>query len=184
MSGRRQPASLVRHPSRAVPVGLLAVALGGIGAAGLWLLATCLVTDAWPAAASRRVEALASTRLDSVPVQVTAVVAGVLGVAMMLSALWPGRPKRLRALEGQTPGETALPRRDLARRIQHRAQHVDGVHSARVQVKRRRIDVAVQTVVDDPANVRHRATAAVERAVAELRPTTDLRPRVRVHRRS
>ncbi|MDO8393054.1 MAG: DUF6286 domain-containing protein, partial [Dietzia sp.] len=63
-------------------------------------------------------------------------------------------------------------------------ENVDGVHSASVAVRRRRIDVAVETVVDDAAPVTRGAKDAVDRALAELRPASPSRPRVRTHRRS
>ena len=58
------------------------------------------------------------------------------------------------------------------------------MHSTRVSVRPRRIDVAVKTVVDDPAPVTQGAKDAVDHALCELRPADPLRPRVRTDRRS
>lgn len=184
MSARTKPAGLVRRPSRAIPAGLLALALLIIGGAAAWLLGTYLFTSAWPATTQGVVESISQTSLDAVAVKIAAVVVAVVGLALLVAALVPGRSARILVLDDAIPGETALSRRDLARRIERRAEHVDGVHSVRAEVGRRRIDVEVQTVVDDTAPVQRSAAAAVERAVAELRPAGGLRPRVRVHRRS
>lgn len=184
MSARAKTVKLVRRPSRAVPVGILAVVLVVIGTAGVWLLGTYLIDGAWPSAAGGAVSSVGSTGLNSVVLKIAACVVAVFGLALLLAALLPGRPARVRVLDHEVPGETALHRRDLARRIQRRAEQVDGVHSVRAEVVRRRLDVDVFTVVDHTDPVLRSATAAVEKAVAELRPDGGLRPRVRIHRRS
>lgn len=182
MSARTR--GLVRRPPRTIPAGLLALALLALGGVGIWLLGTYLVDDTWPPAASGSVGSVADTTLDSLAMQVAAVALAVVGLVLILCALVPGRPARVQILVDDIPGETALSRRDLARRIQRRAENVDGVHSARVSVGRRRVDVAVETVVDDTAPVTSGASLAVDQALAELRPATPTRPRVRTHRRS
>lgn len=184
MSARSTPSSLVRRPSRAIPAGLLAVALVVAGGLGVWLLGTYLFDDAWPPAAADAVAAVANSTLDHPIMRVVAIVLAVAGIAMLLAAIIPGRPSRVRLLDDQIPGETAISHRDLARRVQRRAQNVDGVHSARVTVGRRRIDVLVRTVVDDTAPVATAARAAVEHTVRELQFAPSPRSRVRTRRRS
>lgn len=184
MSARTTPGTLIRRPSRAVPVGILAVALLAAGGLGIWLLGTYLAEGTWPQAASGVIDSVADTRLDATAMRVVAIVLAVAAVVMLLAAFVPGRPSRVRVLDDALPGDTALSRRDLARRIQRRAENVDGVHSTSVEVTRRRIDVLVRTVVDDTAPVLQSASAAVDRAVHELRPAVPARPRVRIHRRN
>lgn len=184
MSTRSAHNTLVTRPPRTIPVWILAVALLAAGGLGIWLLGTFLVEDTWPAPASGTLATISEYTLDSLPVRLTAIALAVAGLAMLLAALVPGRPARVSALADDVPGHTAISRKDLARRIQRRTENVDGVHSAAVSVRRRRIDVMVDTVVDDPAPVTRGATAAVEQALAELRPATPSRHRVRTHRRS
>ncbi|AVZ40242.1 MULTISPECIES: DUF6286 domain-containing protein [unclassified Dietzia] len=190
MSARRRAGArprrsgLIRRPPRAVPVVLLAAALLIVGGLGTWVLVTYLVDDTWPAAASATVETISGTGLGSTETRIAAVVLAVAGCALMLSAIVPGRPSRVLVLGDDVPGETAISRRDVARRIQRRTENVDGVRGASVAVGRRRVDVAVETVVDDTAPVTRGATAAVEEALAELRPLGPTRHRVRTHRRS
>ncbi|MDX2358524.1 DUF6286 domain-containing protein [Dietzia sp. PP-33] len=184
MSARTRGSGLIRRPPRAIPAGLLAVALLALGGLGIWLLGSYLINDTWPSAASSTVASVAGTGLDSTAMRVTAVVLALVGLVLLLAAFVPGRPSRVRILEDDIPGETAISQRDLARRIQRRTENVDGVHSTRVSVRPRRIDVAVETVVDDTAPVTRGATAAVDHALSELRPAGPSRPRVRTHRRS
>ena len=184
MSARTRGSGLIRRPPRAIPVGLLAAALLVAGGLGSWLLGTYLVDGTWPSAASATVDSISGTGIGSTEMRIAAVVLAVVGLALLLAALMPGRPSRVLVLEDDVPGETAISRRDLARRIQRRTENVDGVHSTSVAVRRRRIDVAVATVVDDPAPVTRGAKDAVDRALAELRPAGPSRPRVRTHRRS
>ncbi|MBM7232022.1 DUF6286 domain-containing protein [Dietzia cinnamea] len=184
MSARPRRSTLIRRPPRAIPVGLLAVALVVLGGLGIWLLGSYLINDTWPLAASSTVASVAETGLDSTAMRVVAVVLALVGLALLVSALVPGRPSRVRVLDDDIPGETAISHRDLARRIERRTENVDGVHSTRVSVRPRRIDVAVKTVVDDPAPVTQGAKDAVDHALCELRPADPLRPRVRTDRRS
>ncbi|KAA0918333.1 DUF6286 domain-containing protein [Dietzia sp. ANT_WB102] len=184
MSATTTPRKLVRHPARAIPAVLLSVVLLVGGALGVWLLGAYFLHGTVPTEASSAVTAIADTRLDSITAKVVAVALALLGLLMILSALVPGRPSRTQILDGDVPGETAISRRDLARRIRRRTEQVDGVHSAHVEIGRRRTDVVVRTVVDDTEPVLHAARAAVEQAVEELHPARSAPPRVRIVRRS
>lgn len=183
MSAREAGAGLVRRPARAVPAGLVGVILLVLGGLGLWLLGTYLVEGRWPVAVANSVDALAWTTLESIAAQAAAGAMVVLGLALVVFAAWPGRPSRLLVMDDEIPGDTALSRRDLSRYLRSAAENVDGVHSVRVEPKRRRIDVEVITVVDDPAPVVDAATAALDRAVHELRPSGPTATRVRARRR-
>jgi hypothetical protein len=178
------PRRLDRRPTRSVPVGLLGLLLLAGGLLGAWLLGSLLVDGAWPEAARARLQVIGGLRLDSAPVLVAAGVLAALALVLLLAALLPGRSSRLPVLEDEVPGQTVVPRRDLARRAALRAERVDGVHSARADVSGRRLDVLVRTVVDDPEPVLRAARAAVQDSVDELRPTAALRTRVRIRRMS
>ena len=184
MSATATPRRLVRHPARAIPAVLVSIALLVGGALGVWLLGAYFLHGTVPTEASGAITAISGTRLDSIAAKVVAVALAVLGLLMILSALVPGRPSRTQILAGDVPGDTAISRRDLARRIRRRAEQVDGVHSARVEIKRRRTEVVVRTVVDDTEPVLHAARAAVEEAVEDLHPARSAPPRVRIVRRS
>lgn len=183
MSAHQVGVGLVRRSARTIPTGFVGVVLLVLGGLGLWLLGTYVVEGRWPVAAANSVDALAWTTLESIAAQAAAGALVVLGLALLVLAAWPGRPSRLLVLEDEVPGDTALSRRDLARHLRSAAENVDGVHSARVEPRRRRIEVEVTTVVDDPAPVVAAATTAVDRAVDELRPSAPTTARVRARRR-
>lgn len=178
------PRRLDRRPSRSIPVGLLALTILAVGLLGVWLLGTLLVDGAWPSAAQGRLDAIGALRLDSTPVLVSAGVLTVLGLIMLLAALLPGATSRSRVLAGEIPGQTVVSHRDLARRVTLRVERVDGVHSARTTIAGRRLSVVVRTVVDDTDTVLRASRAAAEQSVAELRPTTAFRTRVRIQRKN
>ncbi|MGP9536631.1 DUF6286 domain-containing protein [Brachybacterium sp. AOP43-C2-M15] len=176
------PRRLDRRPSRSIPVGLLGAVVLTAGVLGAWLLGTLLVDGSWPASARSGLDTVGALRLDSAPVLAAAGVLALLGLLMLLAALLPGSSSRSRVLDGDVPGQTVVSRRDLARRVKLRVERVDGVHSARASVSRRRVDVVARTVVDDAESVLRAARTAAEQSVAELRPASTPRTRVRVQR--
>ncbi|AXK46536.1 DUF6286 domain-containing protein [Brachybacterium saurashtrense] len=176
------PPRLVRRPARSVPAALLGVLLLTGGLVGVWLLGSLLLDGSWPASAQGALADIGARRLDSTPVLIAAGVLAALGLVLLLAAAIPGRPSRRLVLGGEVPGASAVPHRDLGRRITRRVETVDGVHSARATLRGRRLDVLARTVVDDSEAVLRGARAAAEQAVDELRPETPLRTRVRVQR--
>lgn len=179
MSAGARGDALIRRPPRAIPAALLAVALLALGGVGIWLLGTYLAEGTWPSASAQAVAAVAAAGVDSLAMRTAGIVLALVGLALLVAAFVPGRPSRLPILGDDIPGQTAVPHRDLARRIARRAETVDGVHSATARIGTRRIDVVARTVVDDVAPVERGVREAVERAVVELRPADPLRPRVR-----
>lgn len=178
------PRRLDRRPSRSLPVSLLGLVVLAVGLLGVWLLGALLLDGAWPQAARPGIDSLGALRLDSVPMLVGAGVLTVLGLLMLALAVLPGTSSRSQVLAEQTPGQTVVSHRDLARRVTLRVERVDGVHSARTTLVGRRLTVVARTVVDDTDSVLTAARAAVEQTVAELRPTTAFRTRVRVQRKN
>lgn len=173
---------LTRRPPRSVPVtviAVLAVAVGGIGA---WLLGAYLLEGAWPAGSAEAIDGIGATPLDAAPLLIVAGVVGLLGLILLISAILPGDPARREILADETPGQTAVSRRDLSRRVQRSVEHVDGVQGARVSLRRSRLDVLVRTPIEDTETVRRRAHAAVDEAIEQMSPVRALRPRVRILR--
>lgn len=180
MSGK--PRSISRRPSRSIPVTILALALIVLGGLGVWLLGALLFTKSWPGQLAGTVNGLGGTAFASQPMMAASILLALVGVVLVITALWPGSVSRASVLGGDIPGETAVTHRDLAKRIRLRTESVDGVHSVSVKVRPRRVDAIVRTVVDDVAPVQESAQLAVEQALAELRPAMALRTRVRVRR--
>ncbi|WP_313823522.1 DUF6286 domain-containing protein [Citricoccus sp.] len=173
---------LTRRPPRSVPLILLAVLAVVVGGAGTWLLGAYLLDGAWPAGTAGAMDSIGTTRFDAVPLQMVAAGVGLVGLILLVSAIVPGDPARRAILGDTTPGQTAVSRRDLSRRVQRSVEHVDGVQAARVSLHRNRLDVLVRTPIEDTETVLRRARAAVDEAVAELSPVRDLRPKIRLVR--
>ncbi len=171
---------LVRRPARVVPTIVLALVAVAAGGLGTWLLGAYALEGAWPGAAAEAIDAIGSARLDATGVLVAAAIIAGLGLSLVVCALVPGDAGHRAILADDVPGQTAVSRRDLGRRVQRRVELVDGVHDVRVTVRRRRVDVLVRTPVDDTDTVLRRSRAAVEDTLTPLRPVTALSPRVRV----
>ena len=184
MSSGSSARSLVRRPSRAIPVILMSLVLLAAGGVGAWVLGTYLVDGAWPGPAADTVTAVGEIGFDSAAMRIGAGLLGLSGLVLLLCAIIPGLPSRMRILGDDVPGETAITRRDLARRVEQQVGQVDGVHSVRASVGRRRVDVTVTTVVDDVDAVRAASTDTAERAIVELRPDERPEPRIRVNHKS
>lgn len=177
-----QPALLTRRPARLAPAVVLALLAALAGTVGAWTLGAYAIDGAWPAQAADALAAGASARFDDLAVQAAAVVVALVGLAFVIAAVIPGDPGHRALRVDDTPGQTALSRRDLARRLRRHVAQVDAVREARVSIRRRRADVLVRTPIQDTAQVLARTRSAVDTALAELRPARDLRARVRVRR--
>lgn len=173
---------LTRRPSRTVPLTVMAVTAVAFGGLGTWLLGAYAISGAWPAGTAPRIDDWSALPFESLAWQVTAAVLAVLGLILVLCALLPGDAARRTILEDGTPGQTAVSRRDLARRVQRSVEHVDGVQGARVTLRRSRLQVEVRTPVEDTETVTRRTRQAMEDAVASLEPARPLRPRIRLVR--
>ena len=174
------PRRLTRRPTRTVPATILSIALIILGGFGCWIVGSHYAGAELPPDIAASLEQAAGLRLDSTAFQTTAVVLALIGLILLICALWPGQPSRMGAFGSDVPGETAIARSDVARRLKMRVLRVDGVHSANVHVGSQRADVRVATVVDDSEQVRRAAEEAVTEALQELRPASELASRVTV----
>ncbi|WP_167149517.1 DUF6286 domain-containing protein [Actinomyces sp. ZJ308] len=175
---------LVHRPSRSVPATILALLLLTAGGLGTWILGTRIVTRAWPARAAATVDAVGSTAIGSTALLTGAGIAAACGLAMVITALWPGAHERVAVLPDAVPGQTAVTRRDLAGLVRTRVEQVDGVHSATVRTRRRRVDVTTLSVLDDLSPVREAVRQTADEALQVLKPVGITRSRVRIRHTS
>ena len=175
---------LVRRPSRSVPSVILALLLLTAGGLGAWLLGHRIVNGTWPDRAASTLDAIESTTLGSAAVLITAGIAAVCGLVMILMALWPGVPERVEILPDAVPGQTAVRRRDLANLVRTQVEQIGGVHSVAVTTRRSRVDVVVLSVLDDLDPVHEAARKKAEEALQTLQPVGVTRSRVRIRRTS
>lgn len=127
--------------ARRVPAALLSLVV--LGAAGLLLYDVVAVRADRPAMHWRRVLAqeLAKRPLDNVWVLVGAGVVAALGLWLLVLALTPGRRSLLTMRPVHADVRAGLHRAAAAMVLRDRAMEVPGVQSARVKVKRRKVDV-------------------------------------------
>ena len=175
---------LIRRPSRSVPSVILALLLLTAGGLGAWLLGHRIVNGTWPDRAASTLDAVESTTLGSAAVLITAGIAAVCGLVMILMALWPGVPERVEILPDAVPGQTAVRRRDLAGLVRTQVEQVDGVHSVAVTARRSRVDVVVLSVLDDLTPVREAARKKADEALQAFKPEGIARSRVRIRHTS
>ena len=176
------PRSLTRRPSRSLTATILAISLLALGALGAWLTISLMTTGQWPAHAAGTMEAIGATRLGHAAVLATACALAVLGLIMLLLALWPGRPRHIAILSDDIPGQTVVTHRDLSTLVQRRVEQVDGVQGARVHTTRSRAQVRVDSLLSDNDQVLHDARAAARSALDQINPARPMRTRVRVRR--
>ncbi|WP_038371957.1 DUF6286 domain-containing protein [Brachybacterium phenoliresistens] len=178
------PRPLVARPTRTVPATLLALALLTAGGLALWALGALLLTGSWPAPLQEPMARLGALRLADRALLAAAAGCAVLGIVLLVAALRPGRPRTRAVLGDAVPGTTALPHRDLERRLRARLEQVDGVRSARAAAGPRTVRITVSTVLEDTAPVLAAARRAAHGTIAEIRPVHDPRVLVRARRTS
>ncbi|WP_197322172.1 DUF6286 domain-containing protein [Saccharomonospora sp. NB11] len=129
-----------------------------------------------------------STSWQDVVVRIVCVALLVVGLVLLAAEVKRPRLRRLRAAHDPDtdarPVDTAYTRRGVTAAVRAAVAEVDGVHTARVKVKRRRVKVAATTRIDDKAAVRRLKESAVEAARSSLhrlhlRSTPSVRVRVR-----
>ena len=176
--------NLIQRPSRSLPVIALALLLLILGGLGIWALGNRLLNGVWPDGTSSAVSGLGSTIIGAPAIIAVACIVTVCSLFMIILALWPGAPERTEVLADNIPGQTAISRRDLARLVQTHVERVDGVHSAKVRVRRTRVNVIVFSVLDDLEPVRQAAQKAAEQAIQTLKPVGTAHSRVRIQHTS
>lgn len=168
--------------TRRVPAALLALVL--LAGAGLLLYDVIAVRLDRPGMAWRRTLAdeLATRPLDDVWVRVGAVVAVVVGLVLLLSALTPGLRSLLPMRRDVPHVHAALERAAAALVLRDRAMQVSGVQSARVKVGRRRVRARAQCHFRELDEVRAELDSALGNGIRQLGVARPHRLSVRVRR--
>lgn len=164
-----------RRPRRALPASVLAVAL----------LAGCLVTVGSLIEYLTGAKGFASfgrvvARLHAIAwndrwVAVGGVAALAAGLALLMLAILPGRAVVL-PLAGDDGFAAGVARRGLCAALRDTAQSVDGVSSARVRLRRRKVRVKIRTAYVHSAGLSERVRAVVDERIGLIGP--DPAPRV------
>lgn len=113
-----------------------------------------------------------------------AVVAGLLGLLLLLLALVPGRARIVPLVSGAPAVAAGLTRGGLRRYAEDAAASVAGVTRARAHVSRRnRIRLRVDTPLHEPGDLAEQVHQAVAARIGALAPVRVPRPRVSVRYR-
>ncbi|WP_046469994.1 DUF6286 domain-containing protein [Allosalinactinospora lopnorensis] len=119
-------------------------------------------------------------RWSDPPVQGASVMLAVVGLALIVLALLPGRAPWTAPSTDAPDLVVGLERSALRRALTAAAHDVDGVRSACVSVGRRRVHVRVRTEPWSSASPAEDVTRAVERRLAALGPLRALKVSTRV----
>jgi hypothetical protein len=184
---------MTRRSRRVIPATLLALAILALCVAAIVSISQELAGQA-PlvplAALGRHVRAL---RLDGTVMVTAGTVAAGLGLILLGCALIPGRSETLpMSVPGQEAGHGTAPvagvsRAGLRRALASTVADVDGVTTARVRVRVRRVTARVRTELDSPQALRAEVSGVVEQRLTQagLARPPDVRVSVRrVYRRA
>lgn len=165
--------------TRRLPAALLALVL--LAGTALLLYDVVAVRLDRPGMAWRRglADQLATRPLDDVWVRVGAVVAVLLGLWLLLSALTPGLRGLLTMRRDQPHVRAGLERGAAALVLRDRAMQVSGVQSARVKVGRRRVTARADCHFRELDDVRADLDSALQDGIRQL--GTARRHRLTVH---
>lgn len=179
MSDVARPA---RHSSRSLPTTLAALVELVLGGLLAWVAGTRLATGHWPGSAAATLRTLGHEAAGGTTSAVAWAVLAVLGIGLLLTAVVPGSARRTELDSHGIPGTTLVTDADLERFVARRTARANGVRHSSARLRRGTVDVVVDSVIDDEARVQREVAEVCERTVADLRPVTEIRPRVRVHR--
>ena len=163
------PQRFRQRPSRVIPSTITALVLAAVGGVALWAGITRLAHHAWAPVVSDTARTVSSWRWDSRAVLIGTVVVAVLGLALLLCVLVPGRrPGQALRPRVATNAQETLTDAGLARIVAAHAARVDGVESAHASARGRSIAVRVQTPLRDGAHVKAAVVSATSSTMAAL----------------
>ena len=174
--------ALIYRPTRSASATVLALLLLIVGGLGTWLMGYRLLTGAWPQRTVTTLNAVGAVSFSSIAALIAAGIAAACGLLMLVTALWPGRPKHVAFLPDDIPGQTALHRSDLAILVKRHVEQLATIRSASATVRRSRVDVVVFSDADDLDAVREAASEKTDEALEVFKPEGITRSRVRAKR--
>lgn len=176
--GRLQEGPVKRRPRRSIPATLTAVVLlAACAFVAVIAIQLLLGQNPWVS-----YESVAGTLHDARWNDLVPAIAGggaaLLGLALLLAAILPGKPTVL-PLEGEL--DSGASRRSYRSTLSTAASTVDGVSAAKVKLKRRKVFAKVstgRTVTDGLADA---VRAAIEHRLDQIAPATRPAVKIKVH---
>lgn len=184
MSSSHVSPSLLSRPSRTVPVTILAVLMVIVGVLAAVAGGYRLSTGALPSWARWARGWMTTPSWTSTPVLVTVIVIAVLTLLCLLWAIVPGRRSGVEPtgpVEAGTSREIVMDNSELTGWVRRWLEQEDGVKSASVKTRGRKLTVSVETDVSDPEALRERITSQIVSRLdsLELKRPLDVRVRFR-----
>lgn len=164
-----------RRPRRALPASVLALLLLAVCVAGVGLAVQHLIGTKEFVRCADIVARLHRIAWDSRWVAFGGLLAVAAGLILLISAVLPGRAVIL-PLTGADGFTAGVARRGLRGALRDAAQSVEGVRSARVRLRRRKIRVKIRTANVHSTGLSEYVCAAVGERVTRIGP--DPAPRV------
>ncbi|WP_067896810.1 DUF6286 domain-containing protein [Nocardia vaccinii] len=158
-----------RRPRRALPASVLAVALLAACVVTVGLLIQHLTGTEGFVPIGRVVARLHGIAWDDRWVAVGGVVAIAAGLALLMSAILPGRAVVL-PLTGDDGFAAGVARRGLCAALRDAAQSVEGVRSARVRLRHKKVHVKIRTAYVHSAGLNERVRTVVDERLTLIGP--------------
>lgn len=161
--------ALQRRPGRSIPATITALALVLVGGAMTWFAVAAFAGDTGPIEGA--LAASSSVNWGSPALYVAAAVLAVLGLVLLLAAVLPGRRTHLTAgttwdvPEGTT---TVMRRAAVERYAAARAEQLDGVSSARAELRGSRLRLSFSTYFVSTADLRRTVRDVVQSSLDDL----------------
>lgn len=171
---------MIRRPRRTIPAILVAVVLL---AAAVLVTISCvqLLLGQPPLLPFTALAELGAGLSGASPaVLAAAAVAALLGLVLLYAALTPGAPTVLPLDAGSSGIDTGVTRHSLASALTATAAGVDGVDTAQVTVRGRRVTATVHTPLHEATGLRAQVATALDDQLTDLAPTRPPQVRVRV----
>lgn len=175
---------MIRRPRRSVPATLVALVLLAVAVLGT-IAAIQLLLGQPPIISVRTLTAPVVGRPWNDPVTITiGAVVAVIGLALLVTALLPGRPTVLPLADdpdgtGSRLTEAGVSRPSLHKDLTSTVATADGVSSSRVKVRRRRVTAAVRTPAAATDGIPEQVRSLLGDRLGEINPVRQPKVRVR-----
>ncbi|QWF80749.1 DUF6286 domain-containing protein [Amycolatopsis sp. CA-230715] len=169
---------MIRRPRRSLPAALVALV---VLAACAFVAVSCvqyLIGERPWLTFDTAADAVRGIRWDGVPVLVAGGVVAVVGLVLLLAAVLPGKPIVLPLAPSDRDETSGATRRSVHGELRQTVASVDGVSSAKVKLRTKKLTARVRTSRTVTEGLADAVSSALETRLDQIAPAK--RPRVRV----
>jgi hypothetical protein len=168
-----------RRPRRGTPAALTALVLLAAGALTAVVAVQMLLHERPWVSYDWVAGTLHDTRWQDTGVLIAGIALAVLGLVVLAAAALPGRPTVLPLRDNDSGLDTGVSRRSFRTTLRNAAASVDGISSAGLRVRRRKVRAVVRTHRVTTTGMADAVRTAVDHRLAQIGPATDLTVHVR-----